>query len=408
MGKEFKWLFIDFDSYFASVEQHLNPDLRGVPVAVVATMAETGTCIAASYEAKAYGVKTGTRVGEARQLCPGIQIVESSHKVYIHYHELFHEAIEQVIPITQTLSIDEVSCRLPANMHELWRVENLIEVIRENLAQKVSPWITCSMGVGANKFLAKLASKYKKPNGAHIIRLEQLEEFLYEHELRDLHGVGRNMEARLRKSGIYSVVQLVQCSESTLRQVWGSVHGSRMWHALRGHDLAESVTHTTSIGHSNVLAPELRIPIRAHQVLHRLLQKAVLRLRNKEYVTARLQLSLRYSNGQRWGQEARFDETNQSHVLRHVLNELWERRPYQQEPLKKVGVNFIGVRGNDNYTLNLFAQADPKREALDNAVDQIVNKFGKEAAYFGGAHGAQKAVSLRIAFGHIPDIVLEE
>ncbi len=406
--QEFQWLFIDFDSYFASVEQHLNPDLRGKPVGVVPMMAETTSCIAASYEAKAYGIKTGTRVAEARRMCPGIQFVEAVHQAYVQYHHLFHEAIEELTPITQTLSIDEVSCKLPASYAEQWHVENLIESIRLNIAQKVSPWITCSMGVGPNKFLAKLASKYQKPNGAYIIRTAARLTFIHDHKLSDLNGVGRNMEARLRKYGIYSVEQLTQCTEDTLQMVWGSVHGRRMWHALQGHDLEDIKTHSSSLGHSNVLAPHLRIPAHAHKVLHRLLQKAVLRLRAKEVVTSRFQLSLRYENGLRWAQEARFDETNQSHILRHVLNELWLLRPHPQEPLKKVGVNLVALRESDNYTLSLFTQPDQKREAVDAAVDEIVGKFGKEAAYFGSACGVQKAVQMRIAFNHIPDVMLEE
>ena len=403
-----QWLFIDFDSYFASVEQHLDPALRGRPVGVVPTMAETTSCIAASYEAKAYGVKTGTRVSEARQMCPGIQFVEADHQVYVQYHERFHRAIEEFIPITQTLSIDEVSCRLPENWTDRWHVENLMERIRQHIAQKISPWITCSMGAGPNKFLAKLASKYNKPNGAHVVMEADRLEFLRAHQLTDLNGVGKNMEARLRRSGIYTVAQLCQCSEATLRRIWGSVHGVRMWHALRGNDLPDIRTNTSSIGHSNVLAPELRIPEHAHKVLHRLLQKAVLRLRAKSFVTARLQLSLRYEEGMRWAQEARFDETSQSHVLRHVLNELWLLRPYQQQLIRKVSINFVGLRAEGNYTMNLFNQPDEKREALDSAVDQLVNRFGKSAAYYGGAHGAQQTVQMKIAFNHIPDVALEE
>ncbi len=403
-----RYLFIDFDSYFASVEQHLDPSLRGRPVGVVPTMAETTSCIAASYEAKRFGVKTGTRVSEARQLCPGIQFVEAEHSVYVHYHERFHAAIEEVIPITKTLSIDEVCCELPKNWRDRSYVENMMLRVQDNLAHKVSPWITCSLGAGPNRFIAKLASKYRKPNGHHIVEQEDLMEFLVQHQLSDLNGVGRNMEARLKRAGIYTVAQMCQCKEETLRKVWGSVHGARMWHALKGDDLAELQTHTSTIGHSHVLAPERRAPHQALKVLHRLLQKATLRLRDKGYVTSRMQLSLRYDSGLRWGHEARFDETCESHPLRYALSELWCLRPAPHETIRKLSVSFFGLKEKTNYTLNLFSQEDPKREAVDQAMDHIVNKFGKQAAYYGGAHGAQKAVQMRIAFNHIPDLILED
>ncbi len=403
-----RWLFIDFDSYFASVEQHLHPHLRGKPVGVVPTMAETTSCIAASYEAKKFGIKTGTRVSDARQLCPDIQFIEAEHKVYVEYHQSFHKAIEDIIPITQTLSIDEVSCQLPKNWQEEYYVENLMFRLKDHLCEKVSPWITCSMGAGPNKFLAKLASKYHKPNGHYIVMEDDIPYFLREHELRDLNGIGSSMEARLRKVGIYSVAQLFQCSEETLQNIWGSIHGNRMWRALRGEDVADLPTHTSSIGHSHVLAPIKRAPHHAQTVLHRLLQKATLRLRAKGYVTSSIALSLRYDNGLRWGHEVRFDETSQNHALTYATQALWDKRPSPQEPIRKISVNFTRLREEKNYTLSLFSKPDLKRESVDKALDQIVTRFGKRAAYYGGAHGAISAAPMRIAFNHIPNTILEE
>lgn len=403
-----QWLFIDFDSYFASVEQHLHPHLRGKPLGVVPTMAETTSCIAASYEAKAFGIRTGTRVSEARLLCPDIEFIEAEHKVYVEYHESFHRAIEEHIPITQTLSIDEVSCHLPKNWREPYYVENLIHGIKETMKEKVSPWITCSMGAAPNKFLAKLASKYHKPNGHCVLLQEEIPGFLREHKLSDLNGVGRAMEARLKKSGIYTVAQLYQCSEETLRKIWGSVHGNRMWQNLRGGEPPDIPTHTSSIGHSHVLAPEKRAPYKAVTVLHRLLQKALLRLRAKGYVTSDVLLSLRYDNGLRWGAEARLEETSQHSILSQATQGLWEQRPKPQEPIRKISVTFTRLREQENYTLNLFTQPDLKREAVDKALDSIVRKFGKQAAYYGSAHGALSAAPMRIAFNHIPNTILEE
>lgn len=403
-----RWLLIDFDSYFASVEQHLHPNLRGKPVGVVPMMAETTCCIAASYEAKAYGIKTGTRVSDARLLCPDIQFIEAEHKSYVEYHHSFHRAIEGVIPVTETLSIDEVSCRLPENWRSPEYVEDLIHRIKANMCEVVSPWITCSIGAAPNKFLAKLASKYNKPNGHYLALHTDLELFLKEHKLTDLHGIGNSMEARLRQSGIYTVAQLLQCREATLRRIWGSMHGTRMWHALRGADLPEIQTNTSSIGHSHVLAPEKRAPHQAHTVLHRLLQKATMRLRAKKYVTANLVLSLRYDNGLRWGCEARFDESSQTGAITTAANALWNQRPSQSEPIRKLGVNFTKLKEEKNYTLSLFTKTDEKREAVDKALDDIVSRYGKQAAYYGNAHGAQKSAPMRIAFNHIPDTQLEE
>ena len=107
-----RWLFLDLNSYFASVEQELRPELRGRPMAVVPLLADTTCCIAASYEAKGYGVRTGTQVGEAKRLCPGIVLVEARHELYVDYHHRVVEAVESCLPVTSVMSIDEMACRL--------------------------------------------------------------------------------------------------------------------------------------------------------------------------------------------------------------------------------------------------------------------------------------------------------
>ena len=106
------WLFVDLNSYFASVEQEARPELRGRPVGVVPMMADTTVCIAASYEAKAYGVKTGTVVAEAKKMCPDLVLVEARHELYVDYHHRIVEAVESCLPVTAVMSIDEMACRL--------------------------------------------------------------------------------------------------------------------------------------------------------------------------------------------------------------------------------------------------------------------------------------------------------
>ena len=107
-----RWLVLDLNSFFASCEQQENPELRGKPVIVVPTMAETTCAIAASYPAKAFGIKTGTLVHEARRLCPDVQLVQAHHKLYVEYHHRILAAIDKHIPVEEVMSIDEVACRL--------------------------------------------------------------------------------------------------------------------------------------------------------------------------------------------------------------------------------------------------------------------------------------------------------
>ena len=106
------WLFLDMNSFFASAEQHLQPALRGKPVAVVPTMTDRTCCIAVSYEARPYGIKTGTNVGEARRRCPGLRVVAGRHEDYVRIHHQIIAAVETVLPVTKVCSIDEMVCQL--------------------------------------------------------------------------------------------------------------------------------------------------------------------------------------------------------------------------------------------------------------------------------------------------------
>ena len=113
LAEQVNWLFLDMNSYFASVEQQVQPHLRGKPVAVVTVDADSTVCIAASYEAKAFGVSTGTALGEARKKCPELNVVVARHEIYVDYHNRIKAAVEEnCLHVSKIISIDEMECRL--------------------------------------------------------------------------------------------------------------------------------------------------------------------------------------------------------------------------------------------------------------------------------------------------------
>lgn len=194
-------LFIDCDSFFASVEQQLNPRLRGKPVGVAPVMAETSCCIAASYEAKHYGVKTGTRISDARLMCPGIEIVNSQPAEYVKVHHKVIEAVEDCIHVEDVLSIDEMWAWLPYNWRDPGFVHDLGIKIKRSVLKTVGEEVKVSIGAAPNRYLAKMASKMRKPDGLFIIEDADLPQVLHELELRDFTGIARSMEARLHTAG---------------------------------------------------------------------------------------------------------------------------------------------------------------------------------------------------------------
>jgi DNA polymerase-4 len=190
-------LFLDLNSYFASVEQQLNPALRGKPIAVTPVLADGGCCVAASYEAKKFGVRTGTRVGEAKRLCPNIQFVKTQHRVYVEMHHKIIEAVETCIPVEQVMSIDEMSCRLARDEQDPERAVALAMKIKHAIATRVGECMRCSVGIAPNRFLAKVGTDMQKPDGLVVIQSHELPDKLHGLALQDLAGIGPRMAANL-------------------------------------------------------------------------------------------------------------------------------------------------------------------------------------------------------------------
>jgi DNA polymerase-4 len=320
-----RWLYVDINSYFASVEQQLNPALRGKPVAVVPVETDSTSAIAASYEAKAFGVKTGTPVWQAKEMCPGLICVVARHDRYVDFHDRIVKEVDQHIPVTAVCSIDEMACRLMDNETSVARVVEIARAIKEGLAKNIGEFVRCSVGIAPNRYLAKVATDLQKPDGLTVLLPHELPHRLFALQLRDLPGIGRKMEARLAKAGIRDMPTLLSRDAKELRAAWGNVWGERMWHLLRGEDLPEEETQRRSVGHSHVLAPELRDPAAARNVARRLVLKAASRLRRMDYYASALSLSLRLVNGPRLEDGLRCYRAQDSMAFLALLDQLWEK-----------------------------------------------------------------------------------
>jgi DNA polymerase-4 len=414
---------MDLNSYFASVEQELDPALRGRPVAIVPVLADTTCCIAASYEAKAFGVKTGTQVGEAKRLCPGLALVEARHEVYVEYHHRVVQAVESCVPVTCVMSIDEMACRLLGREQPLLAAMQLARRVKASIREQVGSTLRCSVGLAPNRYLAKIASDMEKPDGLVALTPDLLPQALLRLGLRDLVGIGSRMEQRLHRQGVRSMADLLACTPEQLRQAWGSIDGERLWHWLRGEDfdLAET-EQPKSMGHQHVLAPELRTLDGAYAVAQKLLHKAAMRLRTAQMWAGGITLGLRFAvpenksvrkhySGipqQGWGEALRLVECQDTQTLIEGLQKLWAMRPtgeMYQRPFM-VSVTLVDLVPDHLHTLDLFAQEDSgrRRMQLTRTMDAINNKYGTQALYFGGMHLARASAPTRIAFSSIPDL----
>lgn len=398
-------LYVDFNSYFASVEQQLQPNLRGKPIAVLPVLAETTCCIAASYEAKAFGIKTGTMVRDAKAMCKDIVLVQARPSVYVEYHHKLIALVEQCTHVEQVLSIDEMVCKLTGSEQDQNIALALASKIKETLNQYY-PFIKCSIGIGPNTFLSKVASNMQKPDGCTVITLSDLPHKLFKLTLRDLNGIGRQMEQRLVQHGINTVKKLYQANPQQLRTAWGSVEGERMYDKLRGVEPYTVKNARSSLGHSHVLPPKHRNSLGARAVLHKLLQKAAMRMRSYALLTTRLSIKIKYQNKQSYVRETQLSATDNTLVLTDALETFFEGVP-SAEPVA-VSVQLSGLTSVAETSRDLFSPKPVEQTSkLNAALDKLNLKYGKNTVYLGGAHAALDNAPMRIAFQHIPDLVVE-
>lgn len=404
-------LLVDFNSYFASCEQQVRPELRGKPVGVVPMLADSTCLIAASYEAKAFGVKTLTNVGEAKKKIPDIQLVVARHELYIDFHHKAIKAVDEIAPVREVLSIDEMVCDLPAGYKSVERAIELSHAIKRNMAEKVGEYLKVSIGLAPNTFLAKLASDMQKPDGLVVLEEHDVPGKILHLPLRALHGIGKNMETRLNQHGIMTMADLYAQTAEQLRSVWGGVGGERFHARLRGAEVHDFDHGMGSISHSHVLAPELRNQNDAYAVLNRLTQKAAMRLRKEAHFTAHIAIKVKFLNGPTWERETRFLETQDTLDLLHALDQLWAAYPKKKtlKPLQ-VAVVLGGLSSEQAQSARLFDDLEQTgdKKKLNAAIDALNTRFGKKAAYFGGAHRALDHGKLAIAFNHIPDVETEK
>ena len=412
-------LFVDFNSYFASVEQQDDARLRGRPVGMDPVVAETTCCIAASYEAKAFGVKTGTPVWEARQKCPDIVLIEARPARYVEIHHRLMDAIQHCIPHDKAPSIDEVPCWLIGRERQRENAETIAGNIKRTLLDRGFDAIRCSIGIAPNEFLAKTASDMQKPDGLTVLELSDLPHKLHALELRDFCGIGPSMERRLQRAGIRSVEQLCAATREHLRAAWGSVEGDRYWLQLRGFHLPRRETQRGSVGHSHVLGPELRNYDGARSVLFKLLAKAAMRLRKEQFLAGGLAIRIRFVGmDKRFERDLSFAPIDDTPTLlkllgrelealeRALANGRWNPKRY---PPLSVSVTLVQLEPRGSISGELMPERHRSRE-MSAVLDKINQRYGNNALYFGAMQNAleQHAAPMRIAFGQIPETALEE
>lgn len=379
-------LYLDFDGFFASVEQQARPALRGRPVGVVPFAGTDRTCvIAASKEAKAFGITNVMNVAEAQRRCPDIALIPQSPDLYRRAHNTLLAEIATVVPIDAIKSIDELACRL--DQDQSLQPDAVAKAVKTRIAQHVGASITCSIGFAPNRHLAKMACKMDKPDGVTIWSPDVLPEILFALELSDIPGIGSRMEKRLAAAGIHTTRALCEAQPKHLRKIWNNVIGERLWYALHGYALASEPTQRGMFGHGRVLSPEERTLPKARNMARLLLVKAARRLRREGYLASRLLVYLELRGGD-WVRRRSMPAVRDDQAVLAAFEVIWKQVRHLPPKITvfRVGVQLYELTPADERQTDMLLDDDAERqrwEAITEATDTLNTRYGGTLVHIG-------------------------
>lgn len=418
-------LYLDFDSFFATAEQHFNSALRGRPVGVVPLDSPHTGCIAVSREAKRRGVKSNMSLKDARKIIPEMIFVVARPDVYVRLHNRILDVIDTVLPIAHVRSIDEVVCHLlPSEARE---GRALSDRIKAALAAGFSDVLTCSIGMAPTELLAKIGAEMNKPDGFTLLNTGDLPACLDTLDLRDLPGISSGMEARLQAAGVPDVRSLWNIAPKQARAIWRSVEGERFWSELHGIHAQRPETKKGMFGHSRNLPADWQTPEKVCMCAQQLTMSASKRLRRADLRAVKLSLGLkggggRDRTGQRtkglhWGWDTQFLPARDDHTFLQALAQGLQQagRELTFRP-RSVSVTLHGLSDDAHITGDLFEdQPDDAHggsvkarmarwETVSDMMDTLRSVHGPEAISLGAQDEVPGGyLGAKIAFGRIPD-----
>jgi DNA polymerase-4 len=389
-----KILLVDMNSFFASVEQQANPFLRGKPMGVAVSPHPSSCLIATSKEAKAKGIKNGISVYKAQKIYPKIIVVESEPEKYREVSRAANRIFSDYSDLVEPYSIDESFLDLHNSKLNPLEVGALI---KKRIRQEVGEWLTCSVGIGENKFLAKLASDMEKPDGLTVIWREQLAEIYKQKKLSDLWGINRGWTKRLAKLNITNPGQLLNYPVQNLISMFGKP-GFEIWERVNGLEYDE-VSNTEnppkSFGHSWVLNFRTTKKEKLKIVILRLAEKAARRMRREGFIAHGIYLSVLLVDGSYLHKSHKlkfFVETGLE--LYHEALKMWKFWDFHAEAQHiAVGFTYLSPKVSQ---LQLFPN---KVETLTPVLDRINDKYGEFAIRSGLLTETADFAPDAIAFG---------
>lgn len=367
-------ILIDMDAFFASVEQRDFPELRNKPVGVTNGM-QGSTVITSSYEARAYGIKTGIRVKEAKRLCPAFIQRSSRPEVYAETSCNIMYALQQVTPDIEVFSVDEAFLDV-THCQQLHGTPARMAYMTQRIVDQVSG-ITCSVGLSGDKTTAKFAAKLHKPRGIGIIPPWEAKERLHDVPVTKLCGIADGVGRFLANYGVHSCGEVGQLPISVLAKRFGNI-GRRIWLMCQGEDpdnIHPDVAAPKSIGHGKVVPPGTKDKEVILTYLMHMSEKVAMRLRRHEMEANHFLVGVKTDFGWLGDKPRLATPSDDGRVIfllcRNTLKQYW-----RGEAIKQVQVTALNpqIKGGQ---LDMFSEQHLKRDLANQVMDKINNRYGE-------------------------------
>ncbi len=342
-----KIIHVDMDAFFASVEQHDRPELRGKPIAV-GYDGKRGVVATASYEARRFGVHSAQPIVTAKRLCPNLIVVEGRHARYREISGQVHEIFREHTDIIEPLSLDEAFLDVTHNKKGIALAKDIALEIKQRIREVTG--LTASAGVSYNKLLAKIASDWRKPDGLFIIHPDRALDFVSKLPIEKVWGVGPKTAERMRKMGITTGAELREFQQGQLQSAFGKI-GSLFYDFARGIDHRPVQTERVrkSVGCEQTFLEDISNKEQAHAELLRLLEDLSGRIRRSGFRGYTLTLKVKYAD---------FTQITRSTTVEQVLTAEAEILPLMEQLL-------AGVDCDAEHPVRLFglSVSNPVEEA---------------------------------------------
>lgn len=396
-------MHLDLNSCFATIEQQANPHLRGKPVAVAAYTTPSGCIIAPSIEAKKLGIKVGMRVKDGKLIYPQLVVLSPDPWKYRNIHLGLRRIISNFTNDFVPKSIDEFVLNLEGYPAYAKGMHVIAKEIKKCIKEELGEWLTVSVGIAPNRFLAKLGAGLHKPDGLDEINKDNFMQIYSGLKLTDLCGIKNKSAIRLNNMEIYTVRDFYGSDIKTLKIAFSSVLGYYWYLRLRGWEIDDVEFGRSSYGNSYALPQPLVTLEELSPILSKLVTKMSFRLRKAGYSACGVHVSLVYRDGGFWHRGQALPEPifATADIYRKIYR-LVSHSPYKK-PVRELAVSCFNLKNYTSSQLNLFEDI-PKKKRLACAVDTVNERWGNYVITPARMMGLEKSVPDRVAFGGVKEL----